>query len=201
MIHDRHSDCDDWGELVSARLDHELTASEREAVEAHLATCEPCRQLVSTFEDIDDLVRTPINVDGGRVMALVADDAGHRCERPARGLRRLGSTFASAGTAAVLLLGFVGLVRWMQADPRGEVVRPVTYPLETLSTISHQQRRTQEMTREALQWELRTLKLELDQLQLTPDESRRLRGRLAELIRQLEFPSMDSPAKNRRESI
>ena len=135
-------------------------------------------------------------------MARQAELQGTRCAWSYRGLPGHGATWLTFGTAAVLLLGFVGFVRWlpsMQTNSPAEVVRPVAHTLETLSSISQQQRRTQEMAREALQWELRTLKLELDQLQLPPDESRRFRDRLAELTDQLEYPSIDNPYTNPRE--
>ncbi len=197
MNQDKHAACEDWGELVSALLDQELTSDERASTEAHLATCAPCRQLASALERVDNLVRTPVHVAPSCTMPLWTCDHAGRADRRHAGRRGRWSRLASVGTAAALLLGLVGTVRWMQTSPSTDVVRPVARTLDRLSAISQQQRRTQEMTRETLQWELRTLKLELDQLQLTPDESRRLRGRLTELIRQLEIPSVELNARNR----
>lgn len=188
MKYENHAACEEWAERVSALRDNELSGSEREATAAHLATCDHCRQLTSTMDSIDNLIRTPVDVDANRILtqSMLAG-------RPrVRGMRGYASNLATLGTAAALLLGFVGLVRWMQ--PGQDVGHVPERPLEMLRTISYQQRRTQEMAREALQWELRALKLELDQLQLTPDESRQLRDRLTELTRQLEVPEIENSA-------
>ena len=46
------SDCDAVGELLSAYLDGELTEGEKNTVEAHLQTCDACRQLAEALGEL-----------------------------------------------------------------------------------------------------------------------------------------------------
>lgn len=50
--------CDQWREVLSARLDGEETPEERDGVDAHLATCPECSEWWDTAGDITRLART-----------------------------------------------------------------------------------------------------------------------------------------------
>ncbi len=207
MTSENLTTCDDFGELVSARLDNELSESEQLALDGHLAVCEVCRQRVATFGEIQLLVRSPIEFDGPQVARTLHGVWGHRSTSRHGRLRKWWSSAGTYATAAVLLLGFVGFIKTVQTEPRQtgstamqtagseelKLQRGRLLPLENLRVISHQQRRTQEMVRETLQWELRAMKLDLEQLELSEDQSTRLHQRVTELMDQLAFPSIRSP--------
>lgn len=185
--------CDEFGELISAMLDNELTLAERSSLDEHLATCESCRQLGATFADLELLVRSPIEFNESQISSTLRGTFSQHTAADGTVMRkgRYGSSTRTFVAAAIVLIGFVGFVRMVQHQPQLSPVAddlPIARPLQNLSVISHQQRLTQEVTRETLQWELRTMKLELDQLNLSEDQSRRLHQRLTELMNQLEFP-------------
>jgi len=95
-------DCDAVGELLSAYLDGELTAGEKEAVEAHLQTCDACRQLAEALKnlrtEISGAELTPPPELHSTIMKQV-----HRENR----IRRL-TAAGSVGVAAMLCLVIIG---------------------------------------------------------------------------------------------
>ena len=47
--------CEQYGELISAAIDDELSADERSRLEKHLAECVECRGQFQCFEQVDRL--------------------------------------------------------------------------------------------------------------------------------------------------
>ncbi len=98
-------DCAAVGELLSAYLDGELTAGEKEAVEAHLQTCDACRQLAEALKnlrtEISGAELTPPPALHSNIMKQV-----HR-ENRLRRIRRL-TAAGSVGVAAMLCLVIIG---------------------------------------------------------------------------------------------
>ncbi len=98
-------DCAAVGELLSAYLDGELTAGEKEAVEAHLQTCDACRQLAEALGSLRTEIRgaelTPPPELRGSIMKQI-----HR-ENRLRRIRRL-TAVGSVGAAAMLCLVIIG---------------------------------------------------------------------------------------------
>lgn len=98
-------DCDAVGELLSAYLDGELTDGEKETVEAHLQTCDACRQLAQTLEslraEIGSAELTPPPALRSTIIKQV-----HR-ENRLRRIRRL-TAVGSVGAAAMLCLVIMG---------------------------------------------------------------------------------------------
>jgi len=100
-------------ELLSAYLDGEVTAEERAAVEAHLATSDAARQLLSELQSLrSDMgalprARVAANFSDRVVQAAVAAKAANQpVATPARAARRswMVVTAAVAATAACLLV-------------------------------------------------------------------------------------------------
>jgi predicted anti-sigma-YlaC factor YlaD len=103
--------CEEIRELMSARIDGELTAAESLRLEEHLASCEACREELAALErawgGLDALGE--ISVPEGltdRVVARVL--AARRGMPPAR--RRVRVLYPLAAAAAVILALFVGSV-------------------------------------------------------------------------------------------
>lgn len=98
-------DCDAVGELLSAYLDGELTEGEKETVEAHLQTCDACRQLVDALanlrQEMGEAELTPPPALREAIMTQV-----HR-ENRLRRIRRL-TTVGSVGAAAMLCFVILG---------------------------------------------------------------------------------------------
>ena len=98
-------DCAAVGELLSAYLDGELTAGEKEAVEAHLQTCDACRHLAEALGSLRTEIRgaelTPPPELRSSIMKQI-----HR-ENRLRRIRRL-TAVGSVGAAAMLCLVIIG---------------------------------------------------------------------------------------------
>ena len=98
-------DCDAVGELLSAYLDGELTEGEKNTIEAHLQTCDACRQLAEALgnlrREIGGAELTPPPALHGAIMTKI-----HR-ENRLRRIRRL-TAIGSAGVAAMLCFVILG---------------------------------------------------------------------------------------------
>lgn len=98
-------DCDAVGERLSAYLDGELTEGEKKTVQAHLQTCDACRQLadalVNLRREISTAELTPPPSLRGAIMTRV-----HR-ENRLRRIRRL-TAVSSVGAAAMLCFVILG---------------------------------------------------------------------------------------------
>lgn len=53
-------ECEQYQILISRRLDGELTADEREALQAHLASCPDCARLYAAFSAVSDTLRSDL---------------------------------------------------------------------------------------------------------------------------------------------
>ena len=154
--------CDDFGLLISLALDNEISPDEQALLSAHVKTCTECRERSQNFSRIAHEVGAIGTVDEFESMACVSNTKSMLGKPPGRGDR--GSRFrgwwfatslvAAAGLAAVL-------VNWnAQAIPaQGNV--DIVGPMVSLSEINSRRILDQEMLRESLQLDLRTLKLQL----------------------------------------
>jgi predicted anti-sigma-YlaC factor YlaD len=93
-----HVDCTQCKEALSARLDSEESAAERDSIDAHLATCTACRRFADEAARVTRLARTAVAAQGPDVVEAVLA-AAPRSRRP-----RL-------VTALRALLGLVGLAQ------------------------------------------------------------------------------------------
>jgi anti-sigma factor RsiW len=99
-------------ELLSAHLDGELTATERETVAAHLLACERCRQELSDLSAARSAVRSLPTLE---LPVLLATRVGSG--QAAVALRRRPSVWIGSA-AAVALAVFVGAAALSAPEPQ-----------------------------------------------------------------------------------
>ncbi|HYK10885.1 MAG TPA: zf-HC2 domain-containing protein [Gemmatimonadales bacterium] len=127
---------DRWTEKLSEYLDETLTQGEREALDAHLATCRECsetldelRRVVDRARGLDD--RPPskdlwsgIATRIGSGTAVVSVDRA-RTASPARSARRLSFSIPQALAAGILLMAVSSGAVWMSLrDHQTPVLQP-----------------------------------------------------------------------------
>jgi predicted anti-sigma-YlaC factor YlaD len=93
-----HVDCTQCKEALSARLDGEESAAERDAIDVHLASCAGCRRFVDEAARVTRLARTTVATQEPDVLEAVLA-AAPRSRRP------------HLVTALRMLLGLVGLAQ------------------------------------------------------------------------------------------
>lgn len=100
--------CPEASELISLRLDKALPASDEEALQEHLASCEACRAVYREFERVDDLFQgvafaAPPPLLAQRIMGKV-----HRRNRWLAVVRR--GALALLGVVIIAALGLAPLL-------------------------------------------------------------------------------------------
>jgi hypothetical protein len=137
---------DEWTDRLSAYLDDELSASEREAVEGHLAECEECRAVLAQLGRVRDWaedyegelpreavwrgISSTIRGSTGQDKVVSIENAGRRTRRP--------RYFIPAALAATLALAAVGTGSWWAARataPTREIL-VTTNPTRLITTSS-----------------------------------------------------------------
>ncbi len=112
--------CAPWRVLASARLDDELTGSERRSLDEHLGRCDRCRTHVGRLDELHRRVRV---APAEPVPDLSASILGRVKERSqARARWRSGRWAVAAGVAALL----AGVVVWSPGDATPE---PMSTPV------------------------------------------------------------------------
>ena len=103
------SPCDEFVELISARLDGELSPFEEKRLDAHLAQCAPCRELADELADLHDaMVELPrLEVPAGLTEQITAAVASHNVT-PITAKKKSRTWKSLASLAAVLALAVVG---------------------------------------------------------------------------------------------
>ncbi len=110
-------------ESLSAYLDGELAAAERQAVESHLQVCDECTRHLEAFAAVDELARAlPLEAPGGYFEALPARVRFKMAARPRRAPRLPAWSWA---VAAALLVAVVTPVLLRQNPKPAEVPRAV----------------------------------------------------------------------------
>src|SRR5262245_12576673 len=105
----RTTSCEHAGQLVSQRLDGELTELERTALDRHLAECASCRAVASDLEGIAELLRDAPPVRFERELVF----EGRRAR--GRAVGRAAALASFAGAAAVAAVLVVSNVRQSEA--------------------------------------------------------------------------------------
>lgn len=105
--------CEHYEELLSARLDGELTGEEAARLEAHLETCPHCRKLAEELEEMQnalrDLTETPPETLRNTVLAGAV--------LPTRKIRKRWVGTACAAVLALVVLGHTYLTLPPLSDP------------------------------------------------------------------------------------
>ncbi len=106
--------CDEIYELISLHIDGETTPEQESALQAHLAECESCRELLRAYEDIQsgvaDLEVDPPERFAEGVMYRVSQEAGGNGGKKRRFAFGHATAFAAVAAALVILVG-TGLVK------------------------------------------------------------------------------------------
>lgn len=103
------SPCDEFAELISARLDGELSPFEEKRLEAHLARCAPCRELADELDGLHHAMAglPRLDVPAGLTEQITAAVASHNVT-PITAKKKSRTWKSLAALAAVLVLAVVG---------------------------------------------------------------------------------------------
>src|SRR5262245_26363338 len=96
----RTTSCEQAGQLVSQRIDGELTELERTALDRHLAECASCRAVATDLEGIAELLRDAPPVRFERELVF----EGRRARAGVVGRAAALASFAGAAAVAAVLL-------------------------------------------------------------------------------------------------
>ena len=96
----RTTTCEQAGQLVSQRLDGELTEIERTALDRHLAECASCRVVARDLEGIAQLLREAPQVPFGRELVF----EGRRARARVAGRAAAMASFVGAAAVAAVLV-------------------------------------------------------------------------------------------------
>ncbi|MFK7767442.1 MAG: zf-HC2 domain-containing protein [Mariniblastus sp.] len=182
--------CEEFEVLISAMIDGELLPTKLESLQAHLDICTNCREQATTFKTIDSLVAIGVESIGmgsigmGSIgMQSPSDNetptlANVKVTRPnlkvsARPNRWLSIRRLVPLAAAATLLICLAFTAIQNPKPvTAEQVSPEQFvqPVRDLHFINLQQQRDQELMLRTLKMDLRSLKLEINQLEPGSDE-------------------------------
>jgi anti-sigma factor RsiW len=123
---------DPWTDRLSEYLDGELAATESEALEAHLAVCDPCRETLVELTTVVERARSlPVREPATDLWPAIAAGIGGRRGaavtplRPRRE-RRFSFTMPQLAAAALVLMALSGGAAWMLRPATPVPTAPVT---------------------------------------------------------------------------
>ena len=102
-------ECEQFQILISRGLDGELTADEREALEAHLASCPDCARLYAAFSAVSDTLRSDLEEPPAALRENVMGAVRAKKGDIVRLRRRRVRLTALAACLTLLVLGSAGL--------------------------------------------------------------------------------------------
>jgi anti-sigma-K factor RskA len=199
MNHD-HQNCEKFQILVSAMLDDELTPEEQTDLGQHLEQCDACRHLMNRFEAVNkgvELLSQPEHVPGGiksklEKTAVKTETFVVTRQKPsARDWLSVWRLIPLA-TAASVVFGLAFLATRTPEPVAAEQFSTEQFvkPVQELQFISEQQQRDQELMLKLLGMDLRSLRLELNQLDAESPERKKFSKRIDAMIERVrEFES------------
>ena len=176
------SECHVFEPLVSVMLDGELTQVEQEHVQKHLDGCPNCQQLLVGFSQVDQAVGMLSDVPDHH---QAAKDADLFLERPVK--KRLAFSVWRLIPLAVAATVLICLGITMLPTPTPVTADQVTpeqivRPIKELHLINLQQKRDQELMLRTLGMDLRSLRLEIAQLESGSQEQEILESQINAMI-------------------
>lgn len=179
--------CETRFEALSALLDGELVGAEQAELEQHLQRCARCRSELERLEAADGLLvgvvpepSAELEIKIRRALAAVPDaEPGPAAPMSRRGLRSV----ARYASAALVLIA-VSLVILVTSDQAG--ASRAVEPLVAIEALNEQAEKDQQTLFQTLEWELRSLRLELACMELGAAESELLNSRLESLLHAVE---------------
>lgn len=184
----QNSECQIYQPLVSVMLDGELTEAEQERLQEHLDSCASCRRLLVRFPQVD----MAVGLLSGRNNEGVAtndlngiDGSVSKFERPVKKRLTFSAWRLIPLAVAATVLVCLGMAMLPTPNPvTAEQVSPeeVVRPIKELHLINLQQQRDQELMLRTLGMDLRSLRLEIAQLDSGSEERQNLENQINEMI-------------------
>jgi hypothetical protein len=181
--------CDQFEPMVSALIDNELSPDEHSILNDHLDQCDSCRQLMRDFESVNSSVDS-------LSFAPSVDRANSQLEtfvvtRQKQSLNNWLSVWRLVPLAGVasLLIGLLLVTAQPAPEATAEqlTLEQFVKPMTDLNRINHQQQRDQELMLRTLGMDLRSLKLELIQLENAgPEDRTRFENQIEEMLSRVE---------------
>ena len=176
------SECHVFEPLVSVMLDGELTQVEQEHVQKHLDGCPSCQRLLVGFSQVDQAVGILSDVPEHQ---QVAKDADLFLKRPVK--KRL--TFSvwrliplAVAATVLICLGITMLPTPTPVTADQVTPEQIVRPIKELHLINLQQKRDQELMLRTLGMDLRSLRLEVAQLESGSEEQEKLESQINAMI-------------------
>ncbi len=180
--------CEPFEELISADLDNDLTAIESEQLSDHLSVCVSCQNLKREFQSLNGLVA------GLGLATEPIADFEQKASGPLAGsgiaIRKSAARVAGGERfwwraiplgLAVALLVTICVVVWPTGS-RVEAAEAISVPMLEVAKMNQQAELDQQLMVKMLEFELRSLRLELSQVAGDPELQMLLDQRLSELI-------------------
>ena len=185
-----NQNCDDFEPMVSAMIDGELSRDEQGLLSSHLDDCVACRRLLTDFEAVDIAVETLAPASSLATLEKRTETFVLTRQKPS--LKSWLSVWRLVPLAAVaaLMVGMF-LVTTNQTAPVATAeqltAEQFVKPMTDLNRINHQQQRDQDLMLRTLGMDLRSLKLELKQLEnAAPEERLRLEQQIEKMLHRVE---------------
>jgi hypothetical protein len=182
-------DCE-FEPMVSAMIDNELSIDEQTILDDHLADCDSCRRLVRDFESVNTSVDSLSFAHGlGQGDTHTESFVVTRQKQSLNNWLSVWRLVPLAGVAS-LLIGLLLVTAQPAPEATAEQLTPEQFvkPMTELNRINHQQQRDQELMLRTLGMDLRSLKLELKQLEdAGPEDRTRFENQIEEMLDRVEM--------------
>ena len=190
-MNNQDPNCELLGPLLSAMLDGELDSSERAELLVHLNRCPECRAQVRDFEQVN-LAVDSLSHQTTRIEPVLttlpgsSEIASLSKTKPATNLRRVKTAWRliplTAAAALVICLGIAAMPD--QGSASAEQIPPEQFvePMKEFLASNYQRQHDQDLMLRTLNWDLRTLKLELNHLAADSEERIALESQIDAMI-------------------
>ena len=188
-IDPHNSECEQFEMQISEMLDGELSNDEMESVNEHISVCDSCRELRDGFASVN----RSVSLLGAS--SAVAENEQYSetfvVIRQKPSLKNWFSVLRLVPMAAVaaLAIGLFLVMSQPAPEAAAEQLTPEQFvkPMTDLNRINQQQQRDQELMLRTLGMDLRSLKLELNQLENAgPEDRTRFENQIEEMLNRVE---------------
>ena len=196
--HNEHDqECESFEIAISAMLDGELTATEKDTLAQHLLRCDSCRLAARRFEKVNQAVFANALNSPNYPLPNKSIGFTERVPRKSRSLPRFVFTAVSATVSATVcgcILFFI-FNRPQPVEAQTVTSDQVIEPLKELLAITEQQELDQALSLKSLEWELRHLRLQMAEVAEGPERqefSSRVNDLFHRVVEQQFYTSLDS---------
>ncbi len=165
--------CETFEPLVSALIDGELNESETDAVESHLQNCHACQQLKRSFLILSNTIASQQIYEFEASQSFMEDMAPRngisaplpqKVPNEQRRHWSLPWLVPIAIAASLLIWGAISMIPEKTNSVDTASVDSIAQPLADFQMINQQKQRDQQLMLKTMELELRSLRIELDQL-------------------------------------